>query len=260
MSTPEPTTTTSPSRALPASPPCRLRAGPSLRARPRLNDQGYYVGLVERNLYWVTDGTYQAAFLTTPDGVVLFGDAPTIGHNLQRAIDETAAANGTSNTVTHLVYSHHHADHAGAASLFDTDVVRIGHEETRRLLLRDDDPARPAPTETFQDRRSLDIGGERIELAWHGSTTRPTTSTSTCRTTKRSCWSTSSTQGGHRSTSPTSPKTSRLPPGPRHRPVLPLEALHRRPPGQARHPRRRQAAPAVHGRHRRQRQDIASHR
>jgi glyoxylase-like metal-dependent hydrolase (beta-lactamase superfamily II) len=130
------------------------------------------VGRVERNLYWVTDGTYQAAFLTTPDGVVLF-DAPPIGHNLQRAIDEIAAANGVPNTVTHLIYSHHHADHADASSLFGDNVVRIGHEETRRLLLRDDDPARPAPTETFQDRRTLDIGGERIELAWHGANHTP---------------------------------------------------------------------------------------
>ena len=32
---------------------------------PALNDRGYFVGRVERNLYWVTDGTYQAAFLTT---------------------------------------------------------------------------------------------------------------------------------------------------------------------------------------------------
>jgi glyoxylase-like metal-dependent hydrolase (beta-lactamase superfamily II) len=134
---------------------------------PALNDQGYYVGRVERNLYWVTDGTYQAAFLTTPDGVVLFDAPPTIGHNLQRAIDEIAAANGVSNTVTHLVYSHHHADHAGAASLFD-NVVRVGHEETRSLLLRDDDPARPAPEVTFADRHTLEVGGERIELAWHG--------------------------------------------------------------------------------------------
>jgi glyoxylase-like metal-dependent hydrolase (beta-lactamase superfamily II) len=100
--------------------------------------------------------------------VVLFDAPPTIGHNLQRAIDEIAAANGVPNTVTHLIYSHHHADHAGASSLFDPGVVRIGHEETRRLLLRDDDPARPAPTETFTDRRTLEIGGERIELAWHG--------------------------------------------------------------------------------------------
>jgi glyoxylase-like metal-dependent hydrolase (beta-lactamase superfamily II) len=135
---------------------------------PALNQQGYHVGRVERNLYWVTDGVYQAAFLTTPDGVVLFDAPPTIGHNLQRAVDEIAAAEGMPNTVTHLVYSHHHDDHAGAASLFDGDVVRIGHEETRRLLLRDNNPARPAPQVTFADRYTLEVGGERVELAWHG--------------------------------------------------------------------------------------------
>ena len=140
---------------------------------PALNEQGYYVGRVERNLYWVTDGTYQSAFLTTSDGVVLLDAPPTIGHNIQRAVDEIAAANGVSNRVTHLVYSHHHADHAGASSLFDGNVARIGHEETRNLLLRDDDPARPAPEETFQDRHTLEIGGERIELAWHGTNHSP---------------------------------------------------------------------------------------
>ena len=133
-----------------------------------LGDQGYYVGRVERNLYWVTDGVYQSAFLTTRDGVVLFDAPPSIGQNLRRAVDEIAAANGVSNTVTHLVYSHHHADHAGAAALFDGDVARVGHEETRRLLLRDNDPARPAPEITFADRYTLEVGGERAELAWHG--------------------------------------------------------------------------------------------
>jgi glyoxylase-like metal-dependent hydrolase (beta-lactamase superfamily II) len=135
---------------------------------PALNEQGYFVDRVERNLYWVTDGGYQSAFLTTDDGVVLFDAPPTIGGNLRRAVDEIAAANGVTNRVTHLVYSHHHADHGGAASLFDGDVVRIGHEETRRLLLRDNDPARPAPEVTFADRYTLEVGGERVELAWHG--------------------------------------------------------------------------------------------
>ena len=107
---------------------------------PAPNEQGYYVGRIERNLHWVTDGVYQAAFLTTKDGVVLFDAPPSIGHNLQRAIDEVAKADGVSNKVTHLVHTHHHADHAGASSLFGKNVVRIGHEETRRLLLRDDDP------------------------------------------------------------------------------------------------------------------------
>ncbi len=134
---------------------------------PALNEQGYYVGRVERNLYWVTDGVYQSAFLTTRDGVVLFDAPPSIGHNLRRAVDEIAAANGVPNTVTHLVYSHHHDDHAGASSIFG-DVVRVGHEETKRLLLRDNDPGRPVPEVTFADRYTLEVGGERAELAWHG--------------------------------------------------------------------------------------------
>jgi glyoxylase-like metal-dependent hydrolase (beta-lactamase superfamily II) len=100
--------------------------------------------------------------------VVLFDAPPSIGGNIRRAVDEIASANGVSNKVTHLVYSHHHADHAGASSLFDKNVIRIGHEETKRLLLRDSDPARPVPEETFADHRTVKIGGERIELAWRG--------------------------------------------------------------------------------------------
>jgi glyoxylase-like metal-dependent hydrolase (beta-lactamase superfamily II) len=155
----------------------RLSTADALRGRapipgsalgPAVNEQGYYVGRVEANLYWITDGTYQSAFLTTVDGVVLFDAPPAIGHNIQRAVDEITAASGVSNEVTHLIYSHHHADHTGASSLFGRNIIRIGHEETRKLLLRDDDPARPPPEETFRDRRTLEIGGERIDLAWHG--------------------------------------------------------------------------------------------
>jgi glyoxylase-like metal-dependent hydrolase (beta-lactamase superfamily II) len=138
-----------------------------------LNEQGYHVGRVERNLYWVTDGVYQSAFLATPDGVVLFDAPPSIGHNLRSAVDEVAAAEGVTNRVTHLVYSHHHADHGGAAALFDGDVTRIGHEETRRLLLRDNDPGRPVPDVTFADSYTLEVGGERVELSWHGSNHSP---------------------------------------------------------------------------------------
>jgi hypothetical protein len=49
---------------------------------PAINAQGYYVGRVERNLYWITDSTYQAAFLTTSEGVqaaqVAYASAPVI--------------------------------------------------------------------------------------------------------------------------------------------------------------------------------------
>jgi glyoxylase-like metal-dependent hydrolase (beta-lactamase superfamily II) len=141
---------------------------PAIAKGAVLNSHGYHVWQVERNLYAVTDNVYMSAFLTTPDGVVIFDAPPNLGHNVRRAVDEITAANGTTNQVTHMVYSHHHADHQGASSLFGRDIVRIGHEETRRLLLRDNDPARPVPDVTFPDTHTLEVGGERVELAWHG--------------------------------------------------------------------------------------------
>ncbi|WP_188302015.1 MBL fold metallo-hydrolase [Streptomyces sp. CBMA123] len=135
---------------------------------PAINDAGYYVGRIDGNLHWVTDGYYQAMFLSTREGVVLVDAPPTIGHNLLRAIADVTRANGRPSQVTHLVYSHSHADHAGASSILGKDVVRIGHAECRRLLLRDGDPNRPAPTVTFKDRYTLEVGGERLELTYHG--------------------------------------------------------------------------------------------
>jgi glyoxylase-like metal-dependent hydrolase (beta-lactamase superfamily II) len=140
---------------------------------PALNEQGYHVDRIERNLFWVTDGVYQSAFLATDDGVVLFDAPPTIGHNLRRAVDEITSAEGTTNKVTHLVYSHHHADHAGGASVFGDDVIRIGHEDTRRLLLHENDATRPAPSVTFQENYTLSVGGEVVELSHHGSNHSP---------------------------------------------------------------------------------------
>lgn len=135
---------------------------------PKIDASGYYVGRISGALYWVTDGFYQSMFLSTCEGVVLVDAPPTIGHNLLRAIAEVTAANGRPSEVTHLVYSHSHADHAGASSILGKDVVRIGHAACRQLLLRDADPNRPAPTVTFQDRYTLEVGGERLELAYHG--------------------------------------------------------------------------------------------
>jgi len=140
---------------------------PAAALGPALNADGYHVGHIKGDLYWVTDGFYQAMFLTTSEGVVVVDAPPTIGHNLLRAITETTRANGRPGQVTHLVYSHFHADHIGAAALFG-DVVRIGHQETRRLLRGAKDPNRPAPTVTFDDHYQLRVGGQRLELAYHG--------------------------------------------------------------------------------------------
>ena len=135
---------------------------------PALNADGYFVGNIHGSLYWVTDSVYQAMFLTTRTGVVLVDAPPTIGHNLLRAIGAVTQANGRPAKITHLVYSHSHADHIGASALLGADVVRIGHSECRRLLLRAADPNRPPPTVTFDDHYVLETGGERLLLDYRG--------------------------------------------------------------------------------------------
>jgi glyoxylase-like metal-dependent hydrolase (beta-lactamase superfamily II) len=141
---------------------------PAIAKGAVLNEHGYHVWQVERNLYAVTDNVYLSAFLTTPDGVVIFDASPNIGHNLRRAVDEITAATGSTSQVTHQVYSHHHADHQGASSLFGGDIVRIGHEETRRLLLRDDGQAfrqgRPASATNVRPRTLAVLGVLRRHL------------------------------------------------------------------------------------------------
>ena len=143
-------------------------AVPAGAVGPTLNSDGYFVGQIDGDLYWVTDSIYQAMFLTTRTGVVVVDAPPTIGHKLLRAIDSVTRTSGRPSKITHLVYSHSHADHIGASSLLGADVVRIGHRENRRLLLRDNDPNRPPPTVTFDERYVLEVGGQVLQPAFNG--------------------------------------------------------------------------------------------
>jgi len=100
--------------------------------------------------------------------VVLVDAPPTIGRNLLRAIAEVTKARRRPSQVTHLVYSHSHADHIGAAGIFGGRVTRIGHAETKRLLKTARDTNRPLPHVTFEDTYELRVGGERLKLSYHG--------------------------------------------------------------------------------------------
>ena len=74
--------------------------------------------------------------LATAHAVVVVDAPPTIGHKLLRAIKQVTAKTGTPSAVTHVVYSHFHADPIGASSIFGDDVVRVGHVETGGCSMR----------------------------------------------------------------------------------------------------------------------------
>ena len=125
--------------------------------------KGYMVEEIKDGLYWVTDGAYQAMFLTTGEGVIAVDAPPSIGENYLKAIAEV-----TDESVTHVIYSHTHNDHVGSMSMFPDDAVYIAHQEIADTLSKRNDPNRPVPTVTFEDKYTLEVGSQKLELSYYG--------------------------------------------------------------------------------------------
>ncbi len=140
-----------PANVAPIPPGC---AGPAIPA-----DKGYFVEEIRDGVYWVTEGVFQAMFLSTGEGVVAIDAPPTIGDNYLKAVAEV-----TDEPVTHVVYSHSHSDHIGTASLFPSDATYIASEDTAAILRRINDARRPMPTRTFRDRDTLTVGDKTLIL------------------------------------------------------------------------------------------------
>jgi Metallo-beta-lactamase superfamily len=111
---------------------------PATAKGPAIPSKGYLVQQIGAGLYYLTDGIYQMMFLTSGQGVIAVDAPPTIGHNILRAIAEV-----TSEPVTHVIYSHVHADHIGAAVLYPHDAVRIAHSLHSEVVLLDVASRRP---------------------------------------------------------------------------------------------------------------------
>ena len=134
--------------------------------------KGYFVEEIKDGVYWVTEGTYQMMFVTTGEGVIVVDAPPSIGANILSAIAEV-----TDEPITHVIYSHSHADHIAGASIYPADATYIAHEETAAQLERErplpfgtfvgGGPV-PAPTVTFADSYTLNVGSQTLELTYRG--------------------------------------------------------------------------------------------
>lgn len=126
---------------------------------------GYGLKSFGDGAYMVTDGLYQAMFFVASESVVAIDAPPTIGENIVRAIRSV-----TSKPISHVVYSHHHADHIGGAYLLGSpsNTTFIAHELTAQELAATPDRHRPAPTITFEDSYTFDIGNQKLQLDYRG--------------------------------------------------------------------------------------------
>ncbi|WP_329293377.1 MBL fold metallo-hydrolase [Streptomyces sp. NBC_01455] len=139
---------------------------PDFALGPDIPESGYVVQDLGGGAHFVTQGMINTMFVETKNGVVLVDASPFLGDKLLEAIESV-----TPKPVTHLIYSHAHADHIGAAHLLKRDGMKIiSHEITGEFIkeVKNDD-RRPLPTETFSGRRKeMDIDGVRFVLDYTG--------------------------------------------------------------------------------------------
>ncbi len=139
--------------------------------------KGYFVEEIRDGVYWITEGVYQVMFVTTGTGVIVVDAPPSIGANILSAI-----ADVTDEPITHVIYSHSHADHISAAGLYPDDATYIAHEDTAAQLERDrpvpfgafvgGGPV-PEPDVTFSESFTLTVGSQTLELDYRGPNHEP---------------------------------------------------------------------------------------
>ena len=125
--------------------------------------KGYRTQKLGDGLYMITDNGIQSVFMTYEDGVVVIDAPQAFGSRIPAAVAEV-----TNKPITHLIYSHFHADHIGGAKAMGGKPIIIAHTETNRLLARDNDPDRPLATVTFDKEYRLSVGSQVLELSYHG--------------------------------------------------------------------------------------------
>ena len=137
---------------------------------------GYILEKVGDRLWWAGNGFYQVLIMEGPKGVAVV-DAPPSMLGLTRAA--VAEATG-GREITHLVYSHGHGDHIGAAGALAPEgsgIEIVAHAATAAQIARgapcldcaDVETPRPMPTVTFEEDHTLDLGdGQVLELHYPG--------------------------------------------------------------------------------------------
>ena len=151
-------------------PPSYVPVLPQIKARALAVDpqKGYLVTQVKPDVYVITDGIYQSAFVTTGQGVILFDAPVSFAQHIVQAVAEV-----TREPIVKLVYSHAHLDHIAGASLIVKQrpkMTIVAEADTAAFLREKQDARRPVPTSIFKNRRTLKLGRMTVELKkgpWH---------------------------------------------------------------------------------------------
>lgn len=133
-----------------------------------VQSKGFFTREIADGVHYATEGWYFMLVVEHDDGLIVVDAPPTIGsdflgNNILKAVGEIS-----DKPITHVIYSHHHRDHIGAANVFPSDATIIAQSECARYVETAEDPQRPAPTVSFDDSYTLEVGGQTLLLDYHG--------------------------------------------------------------------------------------------
>src|SRR5437764_346536 len=120
------------------------------------------------NVYIFRGGNHQAMFIVTSAGVIA---TDPIGYGrpqmVETYVDEIKKV--TSQPIKYLIYSHHHFDHiAGGKPFKDAGATIVSHKRAKERLAGLKDPHTVLPDETFDNKRTITLGGTTLELIYLG--------------------------------------------------------------------------------------------
>src|SRR5450755_2317727 len=114
---------------IPSIPPIGVRTGkyfdiPASAQGPAVDPaKGYRLQDFGGGLYMITDNQIQSMFLVYDRGVVVMDAPQSYAAHIRQAIAEVS-----DRPITHLIYSHSHADHIGGAKALGDMPTIIAHE------------------------------------------------------------------------------------------------------------------------------------
>ena len=126
------------------------------------------------DLYRVQNNDHYTVFLVTPAGIIL---ADPINVDAAAWIKAQLTERFPNAPVRYVLYSHHHQDHASGAAVFNDTAELVGHQNFAAALKASATVNEAAakrfaavvpPESTYTDRRTVTLGGKRVDLIYPG--------------------------------------------------------------------------------------------
>jgi glyoxylase-like metal-dependent hydrolase (beta-lactamase superfamily II) len=123
---------------------------------------------VADNVYIFRYVGHQSMFVVTPEGVIATDPIAYLRPQAATTyIEEIRKV--TQAPIKYLVYSHHHYDHiAGGKPFKDAGATVIAHKNAKAHLEQLKNPDVVIPDETVDDKKTIELGGTRLELHYVG--------------------------------------------------------------------------------------------